>query len=377
MSDTLEAPVNDAPSTQIEQEQSTALGGGNDPQETQEGPKPEPKPQTRREAIEAAVDKAEKEEAEPPKPEPKPEVEAEQPKPEKTDGDADGADKAKAEPEDGKEKPEEAEKRQIKAPRRFLPKAQETWANTPNAVKAEVARFERDYEALARESMEDKQYRQSLKEFEEYVGKSGAKLQDALKLYTDLDRHLAENPVQAIAEIMKRVGMSPEQYAQIVSQNSPQYQALMMQRRSAQPMQPQEAPETQQLRAQLQEEQSKRVYAEVVAPFKAAHPRFDELQETIAQCLNSGMIPAGLSHNERLEAAYDMAERLSPRSMPTQASIDAPELDRSAQTANPRAGKPLSVKGAPSSGSSANPVRRGKLSRREAIEAAMASADRR
>lgn len=375
MSDTLEAPVNEAPSTQIEQEQSTALGGGTEPQEAPEQPKPETKPQTRREAIEAAADKLEKDDKSGNKEEP--EQAAIKP-PEGTRKPAEST-LPEAPEADNQSKPEqEPEKKQYKAPARFLPKAQDTWANTPNAVKAEVARFERDYEALARESMEDRQYRQGLKEFEEYVGKSGAKLQDALKLYTDLDRHLSENPVQAIAEIMKRVGMSPEQYAQIVSQNSPQYQAVMMQRRlMTQPAQEQTPPEVQQLRTQLHEEQSKRVYAEVIQPFRAAHPRFDELQETIARCLNSGMIPQGLSHNERLEAAYDMAERLSPRSTSTTASPGVSEQDPGAQTANPRAGKNLSIKGAPSSGSSASPVRRGKLSRRAAIEAAMDGAARR
>ncbi|GAB6854047.1 hypothetical protein [Asaia astilbis] len=375
MSETLEAPVNDAPSTQIEREQSTALGAGNEQQDTQADTKPEPdaKPQTRREAIEAAVDKAEKSDPAPEAAKKPPEGrEAPESKPA-----TEPAEQREAPAEEGKDKAEETEKRQIKAPRRFLAKAQETWANTPNAVKSEVARMERDYEALMRDGMEDRQYRQNLREFEEYAGKSGAKLTDALRLYTDIDRHLAENPVQAIAEIMKRVGLSPEQYSQIVTQNSPQYQALMMQRR-AQMAQPQQEPaETQHLRAQLYEEQSKRVHAEVVAPFRTSHPRFDELQETIAQCLNSGMIPQGLSHNERLEAAYDMADRLTPRSMPTQASLAASEQDHSAQTANPRAGKSLSVKGAPSSGISSNPVRRGKLSRREAIDAAMARADRR
>lgn len=384
MSETLEAaPVNDTPSTTLQQDQSTALGAGTDPQDAPEQPeaKPEPKPQSRREAIAAAADKLEKEEQASDKPDPeqpdtKPRDDAANP-PEKVQPDE------KADPEapdvDKLAKTEqEPEKKTYKAPARFLPKAQDTWANTPNAVKAEVSRMERDFEAMAREGMEDRQYRQELKAFEEFAGKSGAKLSDALKVYTDLDRHLAENPVQGVAEILKRIGMTPQQYAQIVQQNSPQYQALMMQRRAqATPAQEQVSPEVQQLRTQLHEEQSKRVYAEVIQPFRAAHPRFDELQETIAQCLNSGMIPAGLSHNERLEAAYDMAERISPRSTSPQANLGAPAQDPGAQTANPRAGKNLSIKGAPSSGSPASPVRRGKLSRREAIVAAMDGASRR
>ncbi|MBS1065925.1 hypothetical protein JK164_08125 [Gluconobacter kondonii] len=383
MSDTLEAPVNEAPSTTLQQEQSTALGAGTEPQAAPEQPEvtPEPKPQTRREAIEAAANKLEKGEQAPHKLDPEqsstnPREDAGKPS-EKVQPD-DNAEHETAEADKPAKTEQDPEKKTYKAPARFLPKAQDTWANTPNAVKAEVSRMERDFEAMAREGMEDRRYRQELKEFEEYASKSGAKLSDALKVYTEIDRHLAENPVQGISEILKRIGMTPQQYAQIVQQNSPHYQALMMQRRAQDvPSQEQVSPEVQQLRTQLHEEQSKRVYAEVIQPFRTAHPRFDELQETIAQCLNSGMIPAGLSHNERLEAAYDMAERLSPRSTSPQANLGAPAQDLGAQTANPRAGKNLSIKGAPSSGSPASPVRRGKLSRREAIVAAMDGASRR
>lgn len=65
--------------------------------------------------------------------------------------------------------------------------------------------------------------------------------------------------------------MKPQQYAEMVLQNSPQYQAQMMVPR-AQPQQ-QVSSREQELQQQLQEEQRARVSAEVIAPFAAAPPR--------------------------------------------------------------------------------------------------------
>ncbi len=65
------------------------------------------------------------------------------------------------------------------------------------------------------------------------------------------------------------------------------------------------------------EERAEQVRLEQVAqrfiePFKADHPRYDELESDIAFFLKSGKIPQSLSERERLEAAYDMAERINP-----------------------------------------------------------------
>ncbi|OUJ13823.1 hypothetical protein [Acetobacter okinawensis] len=379
MSEALTDTTQDTPSTQLSPDtESVAVGAGNPPTEVPEPEKPaEPAPpKSRREAIEAAANKLEKEEqAESPKPTDKP-PEAVSPKPdaqastgEEKPAEAGGDKPASGQP--AEDKPQDEERKQPQAPKRFLPKAKETWANTPNAVKAEVARLERDYEAAVQRSSENQQFRESLKPFEDFAERNGIKLSQALEVYTDLDRLLKQNPVQAVGDILQRIGMRPDQYAQMVLQNSPEYQArMMMPRVQAQPQPPQVSPREQQLQQQLAQEQAARVSAEVIAPFAASKPRFAELQETVVRCLNSGMIPNDLAPSERLEAAYDMAERLSPRSV--SASSPADQAQTTAQTANPaRAGKSPQVSGAPSSGQSANPVRRGKVSRRASIEAAL------
>lgn len=377
MSEALTDTTQDTPSTQLAPDtESVAVGGGTPQQDALEPEKPaEPEaPKSRREAIEAAADKLEKGDQDETKPADRPQ-ETVNPKP-----DTKAPDEKPAEPADGKpasaqdaESKQDSEDRKPipQAPKRFLPKAKETWANTPNAVKAEVARLERDYEAAVQRSSENQQFRESLRPFEDFAERNGIKLSQALEVYTDLDRLLKQNPVQAVGDILQRIGMRPDQYAQIVLQNSPEYQArMMMPRVQAQPQQPQVSPREQQLQQQLAQEQAARVSAEVIAPFAASKPRFAELQETVVRCLNSGMIPNDLAPSERLEAAYDMAERLNPRSVP--ASSPADQVQTTAQTANPaRAGKSPQVSGAPSSGQSANPVRRGKVSRRASIEAAL------
>lgn len=367
----------DTASTDLAPEETIAVGAGNEP-EAEPAPEEPAAPKTRREAIAAAADKVTKEDGEEDgdaKPEPQPKPENVKPKPgaeEATEaGKEEAAEKPEKEPgEEGEDKAQkDGEKKQPPAPKRFLPKAKETWANTPNSVKAEVVRLERDYEELSQRATENEQYRESLKTFDDYAQRNGIKLSQALEVFTGIDQLLKQNPAQAVADILKTVGLTPQRYAQIVQENSPQYQAQMLvPRQQAQPQQPQVSPREQELQQQLVREQAARVNAEVIAPFAAAHPRFQELQETVVQCLNSGMIPNNLAPAARLEAAYDMAERLAPRSVPT--AQEAPATQVNAQTANPRAGK-LQVKGAPSSGNTKSPVARGKMSRRATIEAAM------
>lgn len=381
MSDTLSDISTDTPSTVLDEGTAhNAVGAGSDAPEGQlteerpsEAEKPEP-PKSRRDTIKAAAAKLEKEESaqpakdniEPVKHEPdkagieeksNPDVDV---KPEQEGRDQTATDKPTDKPDD--------KERFREPPKRFLTKAKETWINTPNSVKAEVIRLERDYDELRTRATDNEQYRSGLKLFEDYAEKNGVTLGQALEVYTGIDSLLKQNPVQAVADILGKIGMKPEQYAQIVLQNSPEYQArMMMPRVQQQSQQPQISPREQELQQQLAYERTARVDAEVIAPFRAAHPRFDELQEVVARCLNSGMIPDNLAPYDRLEVAYDMAERLAPRSA---SSAPAQTAQTIAQTANPRAGK-SQVSGAPSSGQSTNPVARGKVSRREALRAAM------
>ncbi|KXV58003.1 hypothetical protein AD947_07380 [Acetobacter tropicalis] len=382
MSDTISDISTDTPSTALDEGAvHDAVGAGVDEPEGQSPAKEQPDieksdpPKSRRDTIKAAAAKLEKEDTA--------DGDTEKPAPVKSEtGKSEGVSKgnpeADAKPEqEGQDQPSkdkptgqpDEKERFREPPKRFLTKAKETWINTPNAVKSEVIRLERDYDELSQRAQENEQYRAGLKIFEDYAERNGVKLSQALEVFTSLDALLKQNPVQAVAEILKTVKLTPQQYAQIVQENSPQYQAqMLMPRQQAQPQQPQLTPREQQLQVQLAQEQAARVNAEVIAPFAEKHPRFAELQETVVRCLNSGMIPDNLAPYDRLEAAYDMAERLSPRS--ASSTSQATPAQTTAQTANPRAGK-SQISGAPSSGQSTNPVRRGKMSRREALTAAL------
>lgn len=362
-----------------------AVGAGIPPAgQTDDKPDQQSKPVSRRDAIEASAKKLEAAENErlekdPPEAErrdagkdasQRPEKEgqgAESRLPEKDDTSA-GSEAGKSAQEAG----EEGQKR-VQAPARFMPKAQEVWHNTPNAVKQEVARLEREYEDTAREGLENRQFRQSLSQYEEMAQKSGISLDTALERYTSIEGLLRQNPVQGVAEVLKNIGMTPQQYAQIVMQNSPQYQAMMMAQRQVAHEQPQSPPEVVALQRQLAEERMQRAHAEIITPFAAKHPDFVALQNDVAFFLGSGKIPNNMPPSDRLEAAYDMAVRLNGRSIQAQPQNDGADV---AQTANPRAGT-ASVKGAPSAGVSAIPARRGKVSRREAIARAAELADTR
>lgn len=265
----------------------------------------------------------------------------------------------------------EADKKYRTPPQRFMPKAQEVWINTPNAVKAEVARMEREFEDERRSMMEVRQTFEKLAPYEAMAKQGGTTLDAALEKYIGIETMLRENPVQGVANILQNLNLTPQQYAQIVMENSPRYQALMMQQRPQPQATPQPDPHVTALERQLAQERAARVSAEVIGPFAAGRPRFEELQNDIAFFLNSGKIPASMSPAERLEAAYDMAERLNPRSA---SSAQISPTASVAQSANPRAGT-ASVKGSPSSGISNVPARRGKISRRDALARAADLAD--
>jgi hypothetical protein len=80
------------------------------------------------------------------------------------------------------------------------------------------------------------------------------------------------------------------------------------------PQPSQDSARVEQLEQQLNQMRAQQVAMSVIEPFRAAHPRYTELQDDIALFLQSGKIPSNLSAPERLAAAYDMAVRINPAS---------------------------------------------------------------
>ena len=249
-------------------------------------------------------------------------------------------------------------------PARFMPAEKELWRHVPNQLKSAVARIEREYAAEAETHAAARQFHEELREYDELAKRTGTTVKEALKSYVELEQSFARdpsgtlprllqkvgmNPMQAVLAVLKSAGATPQQFAEHVRLNPGQYQGQAMQP-MRQPAQP--APDPMASRA-MQEVQDlkhhlvrQEVLTNVVDPFRAEHPRFDELQEDIAFFLNSGKIPDSMDDFERLAAAYDMADRINPASY-----RDEPQAEPAQPTAlvNPVAGK-KSIRGAPTGG---------------------------
>ena len=194
--------------------------------------------------------------------------------------------------------------------------------------------------------------------------RTGTTVKEALKSYVELEQSFARdpsgtlprllqkvgmNPMQAVLAVLKSAGATPQQFAEHVRLNPGQYQGQAMQP-MRQPAQPAPDPmasrayeEVQELKHHLVRQE---VLTNVVDPFRAEHPRFDELQEDIAFFLNSGKIPDSMDDFERLAHAYDYAVRINPAS-----NQGEPQAEPAQPTAlvNPVAGK-KSIRGAPTGG---------------------------
>lgn len=212
-------------------------------------------------------------------------------------------------------------------PARFLPRAKELWRNTPNEVQSEVSRLVREHEAEVQQYRESHQFREELKEYEELGKQHGVSVKQALDNYVGIERKFAESPPegfrqllsnlqmqpqQAISHILRAFNVTPQQLAQHISADPNSYvsQAPQVQ----QQQQPQINPEVETLKRQNQAMQEQMAAFMYIEPFAKEHPRYYELEQDIAFFLQSGKIPANLSPAEKLEAAYDMAERINPSS---------------------------------------------------------------
>lgn len=315
------------------------------------------------------ADAAEKGEPDKPKVEEKPEPKADEPKEEvKPDKSRDEKGKFSASEKTGEPKGDEQPKpeaeqrpdrddkrpRHPEAPQRFMPRAKELWPNVPNEVKGEVARLVSEHE---NETKAAREFIAPLVKYHQMAQASGTTIHEALDRYVNMENALRANPTegfkallanmgmqpqQAISHILKAFNVSPEALAQHIGQDARAYVAPEVRQ------QPKEDPRVSQLEQQLAQERAERIRDTVIAPFKASHPRYAELEPDIAFFLQSGKIPANLSQIERLEAAYDMAARINPASnVPAQAQ-EAPVSEPSARAVSDLGGT-KSIKSAPGS----------------------------
>lgn len=256
----------------------------------------------------------------------------------------------KGEPEKAATERAETDKRQSEGqkhhepPARFLPKAKEVWANVPHAVKGEIARLTQEHEAEVTQYRASHERYEPIRQFDDMAKASGTDLKTALTSYTNIENLLRSNPVQGMAEVLRNIGLTPQQYAQHVMQN-PQAHEQALQPRQEQQQQRQSDPEVAELKEQLQSMRQEQTVQSIIAPFADKNPRYYELEGDIAFFLTSGKIPASLTPHEKLEAAYDMAVRINPTS--SVAPSQAPETLAVAKPAPSDEAGSKSIRGAP------------------------------
>lgn len=338
------------------------------------------KPESRLDALKRAAADVEKANPAPKVEEPK-EVKAE-PEAKEPEAKADVEAPIAKEAEAPKETPRRSH---IEAPAKFLPRAKELWQNVPHEVRSEMQRVMAETETEATQARESVKEYEAIKPYAEMARKSGTTIDQALGRYVQMEqtlrsdpaagfRALAQNmqmtPVQMIGHIMAAHNVRPDQLAQHMANAPQEYTALARPQPQAQQPQSEARVETleREIAALRQQHENNHVESTIIEPFAKENPRFRELEDTIASFLQSDIIPKGLSLRDRLAAAYDLAVRISP-SAQRQPVVEQEQADEG------RAGKDFggdkSVRGAPASGMDTSSRSRGKMSRGDALKAAM------
>lgn len=245
----------------------------------------------------------------------------------------------KAKPAEKTEKPRDGQKI-YNAPEKFGPDAKELWRNVPHPVRRDIDIMQRQHqEEIARHREASERY-EPIRHYDELARQNGRDLAYSLERVKLIEETMQANPLAALELVLQEAGprkangqpLSLYEVAEfVVNQGRDQYQGMVAQ---GMPKQPHPAElQAQQQQEQLMQLQARLVEMEVIAPFRESHPRYDELEGTIATILNSGMIPSNLSQAERLELAYAYAERLNPSSKdePVSNTGSAPVPDRAVE----------------------------------------------
>lgn len=325
---TAELPENN--STVIDTDiQGVKSGGGKpaiEPTPEKETPR---KPESARDSLEAEAKKiaaeSEKEDGED-----KPVAENKEPEKPKAEVKESEAKAKDANEPEAKPSPKPSEGRKIiEAPARFLPRAKELWANVPHPVREEFDRVMRESETEISQYKEAKQFRDDVKEFEELAQRHGVPFKQVLTNYVDIERKFSEDPAQgfrqlmqnmnmhptqAIGAILRSVNATPQQLAQMLTNNPEAFTALAPNMpRQMQPVQQQQRapdPEISALKEQVQALHAERVANDIIRPFAQEYPEYHEHEEAIAKVLQSGIIDqihgSSLSPRDKLEAALFM-----------------------------------------------------------------------
>lgn len=203
-------------------------------------------------------------------------------------------------------------------PKSFLADSREKWLNVPRPVRRDIEIMARTHAEEIERTREATERYEGLRQYDDLARSNGRDLRQSVAKMAEVEDLLQRNPLAGLDAILREIGprkqdggyVSLYEIAQHIVEQPQAYQQSLQQAQQSQ--QPRVDPQLQAMQQQLMDTQAKLITAQVIEPFKAEHPRYDELQDSIAAFLNSDMISRSLSAAERLEQAYVMAERVNP-----------------------------------------------------------------
>lgn len=242
------------------------------------------------------------------------------------------------------------------APARFSADAKEAWSQAPEPIRAEIRRAISEME----KGLEGYQAQmEPLKRFDEMAKAGGTTVADALEKYVGFEQLARQDPVRGLAAIAQNLGYSLEDIARHVlgqaapeAEQDPRDAQIAQLTQTVQQLQQQVGGVTQNMQTQTAGQQ--------IEAFKAqpGHERFDELQDEMAQMIRTG-------YATDLADAYEKAARQLPAPAPAVVPPPAP----APQT------QPVSIMGAPASGSNPATKRQPSPNARSAVKRALAQAN--
>jgi hypothetical protein len=267
---------------------------------------------------------------------------------------------------------EAADRPKYEAPKRFSPDAVAEWERTPDAVKAEVHRAQRELEGGLEKYRASHDRYEQLRTYDETARSNGHDLKQSLDKVVAIEEAFARNPVEGFQRICDHFGLNVRQLAAHIAGMKPE-DVQVQQEGTISELKRELASLKQQIGGVTQNIQNQQVAAtsKEVEAFARDNPRFFDLQDDIKFFLTSEKVDKTLSPIERLSEAYKLADRLNPA--PASTSKPAPAQEQTQDlTAQTRKGQ-KSISGAPSSGSDPAP-RQASTSVKESLKRAFAQA---
>lgn len=251
------------------------------------------------------------------------------------------------------------------APQRFSPEAKARWADTDETVRAETHRAIRELEAGIQKYRADAEAYEPLRKWDQYAKQYGSSADKAMTNYATLEHKVVTGDLktkdEAIDTVIRRSGMEPSEYFAYRA-NKPLDQVQADHGRQVAGLRQEIASLKQAVHgvAQTQHQQHQKAILGDVTNFAGDghHPRFDELsaghlEHSIQSLLRSNLVATSLPPRERLQKAYDLADRLNPSAT---ASAPLRPEPRPANGAGTR-----SIAGSPANGSDPSvPARKGR-----------------